>query len=146
MLVANENSGCRLHRRRARNLATSTALPPLPREVLELYYVESGLSLVWCASILGRSISHVWRALVRAGIPRRPRGIGGGRCIDEHAVIEIRQRVAHGEARRAIARDFAVGRKTVDAIMQRRIWAHVSKPPIVWPMPRLGCRRNVYSE
>lgn len=66
-------------------------------EACRLY--QSGLSMAEVAERLGMSASYVWKALKRAGLPRRPKTCGGakhgswagGYTYDKHGYILVRR-------------------------------------------------------
>ena len=58
---------------------------------------------------------------------RQARGVRhhSAKLTNKH-VIEIRHRLALGHKRRHVARDFAVSKQTIDRVVNRQTWRHVS--------------------
>ena len=78
---------------------------------------EAGQTLVEIANAIGASSTGVQRAMVRAGIPRRPKGdIGRNPRLD---VEEIRRRHEMGESVAVIARAIGASEMGVEKVVQR---------------------------
>jgi hypothetical protein len=83
---------------------------PIRDECREWAIVASGGVGVW-AGELARDL------IARPGIRRK---------LDENKVRDIRRRHAAGESIGAIARSYKVDRKTIQAIVKRATWVHVT--------------------
>jgi hypothetical protein len=57
---------------------------------------------------------------------RTSRGERNGKAkLTKKQVLEIRARIASGETRRSVAKDFNICRQTIDNIANKKVWGHV---------------------
>jgi HNH endonuclease len=67
----------------------------------------------------------------------------GGSKLTERQVAQILVRLAMGENRRALARDFGIHGRTIQKIAGGELWMHIQRPAVGIPRPKMGRPRKV---
>ncbi len=108
----------------AHRLSYTYFIGPIPEGMQVLHHCDNRKCVNPRHLFLGTNLDNVKDKIAKG---RQIRGTQIGRAkINEEAVRDIRERVANGESRRALAKVYGLGHTTVNCIVARMNWTHVA--------------------